>query len=330
MFNLSFIVHYLIIRHFRMHKLILSILFMFLVANIFATKSPHGDKLKIDCVVCHTVDNWEKIKTGGFNHNKTHFPLVGQHKTVGCRKCHPTLVFSEARTDCNACHTDIHQGTVGKDCERCHTPNSWIVTRITQIHRQAGFPLVGAHATAECSRCHVSASLLRFDNIRSDCYACHKAKYDATTSPNHRAAGFDTDCARCHNMVGHDWNSIGKGFDHGAFPLTGGHKLACDACHINNDYKTKLSTECSSCHGVASTNSVPAHKTKFLAYDCSACHSIVSWTSVKFKQHDSSFGKIYSGTHQGKWSSCTDCHTNDGTYKASCRKCHNFDTGKLP
>jgi hypothetical protein len=325
MFNLSFLIY-----KYNMRKLILYILFSTFAVTTFARNSPHGANFKIDCAVCHTVDNWKKIKDGGFNHNKTRFPLVGQHKTANCRQCHKSLDFSKAPTDCASCHTDIHQGTVGRDCQRCHKPTSWIVSNIKQIHRQTGFPLVGAHATADCNRCHVSASLLRFDNIRTDCYACHKAQYDATQVPNHRQVGFDTDCARCHNMVGRDWNSFGKGFDHGGFPLTGGHKLACDACHIDNNYKVKLSPNCSSCHGVDNSNPVAAHQTKFKAYDCSACHSPKGWNVISFKQHDGSFGKIYSGKHKGKWSSCTDCHSNDANYTVSCKKCHDFQSGQLP
>ena len=38
-----------------------------------------------------------KSKPGEFNHNKTNFPLKGQHKTVGCKECHPTLEFSNAK-----------------------------------------------------------------------------------------------------------------------------------------------------------------------------------------------------------------------------------------
>lgn len=325
MFNLSFLIY-----KYNMRKLILYILFSTFAVTTFARNSPHGANFKIDCAVCHTADNWKKIKDGGFNHNKTRFPLVGQHKTANCRQCHKSLDFSKAPTDCASCHTDMHQGTVGRDCQRCHKPTSWIVSNIKQIHRQTGFPLVGAHATADCNRCHVSASLLRFDNIRTDCYACHKAQYDATQVPNHRQVGFDTDCARCHNMVGRDWNSFGKGFDHGGFPLTGGHKLACDACHIDNNYKVKLSPNCSSCHGVDNSNPVAAHQTKFKAYDCSACHSPKGWNVISFKQHDGSFGKIYSGKHKGKWSSCTDCHSNDANYTVSCKKCHDFQSGQLP
>jgi len=316
-------------------RLILLIVFVVGITSTFAEprKSPHGDKFNIDCITCHTTDNWRKIKANGFNHNKTRFPLMGQHKTVNCRKCHTSLDFSKLRTECSSCHTDIHEGTVGRDCDRCHTSNSWIVTNVKQIHRDAGFILAGAHATADCNRCHTSASTLRFDNIRTDCYACHKAKYDATTSPNHRSAGFDTDCARCHSMVGRNWLSNGSGFDHGFFPLTGGHKIDCIACHVDNNYTTKLSTDCASCHGLTGAQKAkyPAHTTKFASFDCSACHTIQAWdTGVKFKQHDSSFGRIYSGTHNGKWTACTDCHTNDANYAAKCSKCHRFDTGNLP
>lgn len=314
-----------------MKRATLLIISLIIASSIFAIKSPHGDKLKINCTVCHTTANWNTVKTNEFNHNKTRFPLVGQHKAVSCKKCHPTLVFDQAPTNCSSCHTDMHQGTVGNDCERCHTSNTWIVTKVKQIHRESGFALVGAHATADCNRCHKSASTLRFDNISTDCFTCHKEKYYATAGKqfDHQALGFDTDCARCHNMGGIDWSSNGKGFNHGFFPLQGGHNLACDACHIDNDYKTPLSSECKSCHGVGNSNPIPAHKTKFKEYDCNHCHTIQGWSAgVKFKEHDGRNGKIYSGNHKGKWSSCTDCHTNDTNFKADCRKCHNWDSSQ--
>ncbi len=300
---------------------------MLAYAGLFATstKSPHGSKLKIECTICHTTENWLKINEKGFNHNKTKFPLVGQHKAISCKKCHVSLVFSESPSECSSCHTDIHEGTLGRDCNRCHTPNSWIVTKIRQIHQQQGFPLVGEHASADCNRCHSSASNLRFNNIRSDCYSCHLIQYENTAKPNHRMSGFGKDCERCHNMVGRNWNSIGKGFDHSIFPLSGGHKIACDRCHTDNNYSKRLSSDCLSCHSVAIANTaIPAHGTKMKKYSCSDCHTINSWNNVRFRIHDSWFG-IYSGQHKGTWTKCTDCHNNDMTYKANCRKCHDFD-----
>lgn len=319
-------------------RLITLSIFIVCITSNYAVipKSPHGAKLKIDCIVCHTTDNFKNVKQDGFNHKKTNFPLVGQHKTIDCLKCHSTLVFSAASTECSSCHTDIHQETVGLDCARCHKPNSWLVSNVKQIHQQKGFVLLGGHATADCNRCHTSASKLRFDNIRSDCYACHQIQYETTIKPNHRSAGFGIDCERCHNMIGQSWSFKGKGFDHGFFPLTGRHATAqCYSCHTNSNgeynFSTKLPTNCSAieCHGGGKLNMAnrksPAHKSKFMSYDCSACHSTQDWeSSVKFSQHDGSWGKIYSGEHKGKWGSCTDCHSNDANYKATCNKCHNF------
>lgn len=316
-------------------KLFFLIVFVFWVTSMYAVsqKSPHGIGLKVNCAVCHNTDNWNKIKPDGFNHKNTRFPLIGQHKTISCQKCHTSLVFSVTPTECSSCHTDVHLGTVGRDCERCHNSNSWIVSNVKQIHQQEGFALIGFHATADCNRCHTSASLLRFDNIRSDCFACHQKEYQLTkgTKRDHFVLGFGTDCGRCHSMVGRDWTYNGRGFDHGTFPLTGSHRIDCASCHYGNDFATKLSSECKSCHNPGPARAkYPAHTTKYLNYACSDCHNTTSWASgVKFPQHDS-WGRIYSGKHKGKWANCTDCHINDATYKATCNKCHHFSSGNLP
>jgi len=321
------------IKTLQMYRLTFILIFCG-VFTLMHAKSPHGDKHTIDCATCHTTDNWNKIKENGFNHNKTKFPLTGQHKAIACKQCHSTLKFEDAKTECNSCHTDVHQGTTGHDCDRCHTTNSWIIPNTRTLHQQAGFPLKGAHATADCNRCHTSASKLRFDNIRTDCFACHKDKYYATAGKpfDHKVLGFDTDCARCHNMSGMDWNSIGKGFDHSYFPLTGGHNIDCNECHYEGDYRKRLSTDCFSCHSskkAVATAVMPVHTTKFAKFSCNECHTAKSWNNVSFKQHDA-WGKIYSGEHKGEWDKCTDCHNNDAAYVANCRKCHDFSSGRLP
>jgi hypothetical protein len=310
-----------------MHKYLLILISCFIILNVNAEniKSPHGNNFKFNCSQCHSTDNWTNMKFNGFNHNKTNFPLIGQHKLLNCKNCHTTLEFSKVKRDCNACHIDIHQQTVGQACEKCHTPNSWIVLNVKKIHQQTGFSLMGSHATADCNRCHVSASLLRFDNRRQDCYSCHNVKYMATTNPNHITAGFDTDCSRCHGMTGIDWTSTRGGFDHSIFPLTGGHNLTCDKCHTDNNYQQKLSSDCLSCHSgkLSIANSlIPGHGTKMLKYACIDCHNSSSWNNVRFPQHDSWFG-IYSGKHKGVWTKCIDCHNNDANYLSNCKKCHN-------
>jgi len=294
--------------------------------STFAIKSPHGDDIKFECEACHTVENWHNIVLKGFNHNKTRFALDGQHKMLQCKLCHPTLIFKQNKvvSDCYQCHKDMHQGTVGFDCKRCHSTKSWLIPNPRRMHQQVGFALIGAHAVADCYRCHQSASLLRFENIRKDCYACHAKNYHATKNPNHLIAGYDTDCNRCHTQTGKDWTTAGKGNTHGFFPLKGGHSnVTCSSCH-SNSFEYKISSECSVCHTPKNTV-IPAHRTKFNIYNCSNCHSIQGWSTMKFKQHDSWF-QIYSGKHKGQWQRCIDCHNNDGTYKANCRKCHDFDS----
>ena len=302
-----------------MYKFILFILFAFFVTTAFAEKSPHGEKLKINCVVCHNTDDWKKIKTGEFNHNKTNFALMGQHKTVGCKKCHPTLEFSKAKTECSACHVDIHQETVGQDCARCHTTNSWIVTNIQQIHQQLGFTLIGAHASADCSGCHTSGSRLRFDNINTDCLACHKTQYEATTKPNHTTAKFSTDCQSCHNSTA--WQP--STFNHNmntTFPLTGAHiGIACITCHTNG-YAAIPST-CVSCHLAnfnATTN--PNHTTAKFSTDCQTCHSTTTWNPSTFN-HNIATTFPLTGAHVGV--ACITCHTNGyAAIPSTCVSCH--------
>ena len=210
------------------------------------------------------------------------------------------------------------------DCAKCHTPNSWLVSpsKITAIHQQSGFPLIGSHAAADCNRCHVSGSKLRYNVQNTDCYACHRSNFEATTNPNHRSAGFGTDCYRCHNMVGKEWNGVNSGFEHGFFPLNGGHKLQCAQCHASGTY-TGLSKACVSCHlDDYNQTTQPAHASSGFSKECQTCHGITTWNASNF-DHDSRYFPIHSGTHRGKWDACTDCHTNASNYSAfSCLNCH--------
>ena len=150
-----------------------------------------------------------------------------------------TLVFSEAKSECNECHTDVHQATTGLDCARCHTPNSWLVSNITGIHQTSRFPLLGAHRTADCSDCHKSETLVRFDVPGVNCIDCHRENYMATTNPNHSESGFSEDCSPCHPVNSFEWT--GAGFNHAFFPLTQGHSgLNCSECHTTGSYTDAL------------------------------------------------------------------------------------------
>ena len=310
-----------------MRKLILFILSGFFVTSIFA-KSPHGENFKIDCAICHTSDNWTKIKQNGFKHDTTNFPLLGQHKTVGCRKCHTSLIFSKAKSACSSCHQDVHQQTVGNDCERCHNTNSWVVKNVTQLHQQSGFPLTGIHAQTDCYQCHKSSSLLRFDPMKFECFDCHSQNYLATTNPSHVSSNFPKDCSLCHNS--NDWFSSNFNHNDTNFPLSGSHiGVACNSCHING-YKA-IPTTCVSCHLAnfnATTN--PNHLTAKFSTDCQTCHTSIAWSPSSFN-HNTNTSFQLTGAHVGV--ACVTCHTKGfSTIPTTCVSCHlaNYNTTSNP
>lgn len=298
--------------------------FLMLVTSVVMAQSPHGEDLKIRCDACHTADSWNvKQDSISFDHDSTRFALQGTHQVVDCRQCHTSLEFAKAESKCASCHLDIHQNTVGDDCSRCHTSNSWFVSNIAELHRQAAFPLLGAHGSADCSSCHISNTDLRFEPMGTQCITCHKGDYDATTNPEHQKAGFSTECLECHRNDAYTWT--GAGINHDFFPLTEGHAIdQCATCHTSPDY-SKTSPQCLACHEanyMATTN--PNHPAANISTDCASCHTTKpGWKPAEFREHDELSFPIYSGTHQGTWDNCTDCHTDLNNYAIfTCITCH--------
>lgn len=311
-----------------MQKLSYIVILLFVITNVVVSQtSPHGESLKIECKVCHSTESW-KINTPKFNHNDTEFELIGQHKSVSCKSCHLSLKFNEAKTDCQSCHTDIHENSVGFDCARCHNSNSWVVAKIEDIHRMSRFPLLGSHKVADCNDCHVSNSLLNFQPLGATCYDCHVANYQATTTPNHVASNYSTNCEECHSVSSTSWG--GADIIHDFFPLSGGHNIAdCSSCHKPNSF-AGLSQNCNSCHSndyISTTN--PSHVGSGFSTNCQECHTINGWQPASF-DHDTPFFPIYSGEHKGEWNECSDCHTTANNYaQFSCLNCHEHNQTEM-
>ncbi|MEO1257383.1 MAG: hypothetical protein AAFZ15_01255 [Bacteroidota bacterium] len=319
---------------------------MNLSAELFS-QNPHGDEFKVNCASCHSPEGWEiaqeywtsielhkpvrskmtgmpiPVDTSKFHHNKTDFPLEGQHERTDCRSCHESLVFSEAQTDCISCHTDIHQMTVGDDCARCHNAENWLVDNITELHQENGFPLLGVHNTVSCFDCHTSETALRFDRIGNDCINCHLDEFQATTNPDHEAAGFSTNCIECHDIDNPDWQT--EVVDHSFFPLTKGHEVnECAQCHVAGDFANTPS-DCFACHQTDFEEAEsPNHQAANFETDCASCHTTdPGWMPADYLAHDTEHFPIYSGAHEGTWSDCVDCHNNSNDYAIfSCTVCH--------
>ncbi len=202
------------------------------------------------CDQCHqaTAPSW---RTGSFNHASA-FPLVGIHATQACAACHKNGVYKGTPRDCFGCHTADYQKTSNPNhaaagfattCDQCHQASSPSWTGAGVNHASA-FPLVGVHATQACTACHKNGV---YKGTPRDCFACHAADYQKTTSPNHAAAGFPTTCEQCHQASSPSWT--GAGFNHAsAFPLVGVHATqTCAACHKNGVYKG-TPRDCFGCH----------------------------------------------------------------------------------
>lgn len=307
-----------------MRILSLAVPFLIVVLAAQIQDSPHGRDFRISCKVCHSPNGWELDReVYAFDHNNTKLPLEGQHTSINCKLCHPTLVFSDAETGCLNCHTDLHNQSVGIDCARCHTPVSWIVNNISDLHRQSRFPLQGPHMMANCLDCHPSSSLLQFESIGVECIHCHMQDYQSATSPNHAVGDFSIECIDCHSVTSFSWG--GSGFNHSIFPLTQGHALNdCNLCHDPADY-SNVSTDCFACHEPdfnATTN--PNHIAADISADCMECHTTVpGWKPAEFPIHDAQFFPIFSGKHNNEWTSCTECHSNPANYSIfTCIDCH--------
>ncbi|HEY5174056.1 MAG TPA: hypothetical protein VII95_00645 [Terriglobales bacterium] len=272
------------------------------------------------CAVCHSTNGWIPAV---FDHSKTKFPLTGVHATVACTACHINGRYAGTPTDCASCHISDYNKTTNPnhkaagfptDCSICHSTSGWSPASFD--HSKTKFPLTGKHATLPCVACHVNGN---YTNLQTTCVSCHLNDYNGTTDPNHKAAGFPTDCQVCHSTS--SWQ--GAQFDHNktGFPLTGAHiNVPCVKCHINGVYKG-TPTDCYSCHkadylGTNNPNHVAAH----FPTTCATCHTTATWLGAVFNH---TWFPIYSGTHAGRWMTCGDCHINSADYSAfSCITCH--------
>ena len=115
-------------------------------------------------------------------------------------------------------------GTYQEDCSLCHDAASWQQTKRKNAfdHSAHGFPLLGAHATAECRSCHAS---LDFTATETVCVGCH-------LDPHESELG--TDCERCHTPPASfvDRGPMVLAHRTTRFPLIGSHRVTdCEACH---------------------------------------------------------------------------------------------------
>jgi hypothetical protein len=234
---------------------------------------PHGD-LKLDCGECHNAERWVPVEPKKFEHAVTGFVLEGAHFGTQCRSCHASLVFNRVGTACADCHKDAHRGELGFRCETCHTSRTWTNQReMFAVHNRTRFPLLAAHRSVDCARCHAGG---RYAGTPSDCYACHRSDYDRTNNPNHASAGFPTRCQDCHST--NAWRPASFDHDGRYFPIySGKHRGAwgsCGDCHVNTgNYR---GFECINCHAHNRSEMDGKHRDvrgyQYVSRSCYQCH----------------------------------------------------------
>ncbi len=274
-----------------------------------------------ECEICHNTTDWGEV---GFDHNQTGFPLTGAHTSLSCEACH-SAGYSGTPTDCYACHQENYAGATPVHtppsfdfiCTVCHTTAAWSPSTFDH-NQQTSYPLTGAHVSASCASCHPGGI---YSGTPTDCYSCHQENYGGATNPIHTSPSFSFICTVCHTTAA--WSP--STFDHNqqtSYQLTGAHvSTPCVFCHPEGQY-AGTPTTCYFCHESdyqRTTN--PDHEAAGFPTDCELCHTTITWMGATF-DHDNLYFPIYSGSHQGAWNSCTDCHIGGNYNDFSCIDCH--------
>lgn len=273
-----------------------------------------------DCSICHVTERWDVLRQDiVFDHEKeAGHALEGAHEQAACLRCHndrgPVGVYVER--GCGGCHVDPHKATLGLECTLCHDQHTWQPAGIVADHILTRFPMVGVHAVTPCESCHLRAAVGDFKGAPTDCALCHQRDLVRTSSPDHTAVGWVTDCERCHTPLG--WQEAR--IDHDFFPLVGGHSgLDCAQCHTNRVF-SGTSSDCFSCHQ-DEYQRAPDHVSQQFSTDCAQCHSVFRWEDA-IANHD-----FFPLTGGHGFLECTQCHTTGrfGPIPSDCYACHQDD-----
>jgi hypothetical protein len=303
-------------------------------------KDPHEGRFGQRCQSCHVVEGWQIVRDGRKDkefHDKTKFPLKGEHEDVECRACHGPWPGKKAKfkglahDDCGDCHPDAHAGqmTLAKkgaltDCSACHSVEGFLPPRFdAEAHEKTDYPLKGAHRLVGCRGCHTPStavldkvpaatrkmlqvqhrqqlfSPLQFQlKLKADrCESCHKDVH---------AGQFKAACSTCHGLETFKLPA----FDHARtrYPLEGGHRgLACSKCH-GADAKglvryAPLPLTCEGCHedvhvGQFASGQNPA--------ECGRCHVVKDWKALVFEHRPPFTAYLLEGQHAKV--KCEACH----------------------
>jgi len=283
--------------------------------NYNQTTNPNHVAIGIpnDCATCHTTKpDW---KPATFPIHNNYYRIEGAHLAIAneCATCHngnytnsPNTCFGCHAKDYNEANNPNHlTAKFPTTCATCHSQTAWVPST---FNHSSIYPLTGAHATVPCSQCHANG----YANTPNTCVGCHQNNYNQSVNPNHKAIGISTECATCH--------TTNPGWEPALFPnhnsyyvLAGAHtSKTCADCHKGNYVNTP--NTCAGCHtDDYNQTKNPNHAVAQFPKTCADCHSQSTWSPANWN-HDAQYFPIYSGKHQGKWNTCSDCHTNASNF----------------
>lgn len=238
-------------------------------------EDPHRGQFGKGCARCHTTDGWTTIKQtaedSGF-HDKTDFPLRGEHTSVACKTCHGPFPGQAAMFKglkhgrCADCHMDAHAGQLEPEdgairCETCHEVAGFVpVLFDRKLHDKTRFRLDGAHQAVACNLCH-----------KND------ARIPKKVPP---AVKRDLDRKNRRLLVSEARLEFPE-----IVQAVVGNAVRCEGCHSDP-------------HGGQFNERVQAK-------GCNGCHATTSFAQVTFSHDDSRFP--LTGKHKDV--SCAGCHT---------------------
>ena len=215
-----------------------------------ATHPPPNDTR---CAACHTPEGWGNVK---FIHERTGFPLTGQHASLACRKCHPQDFKEPLGRSCASCHRDVHAGYAGIHCDSCHDTQGWRSRFDADAHRRTNFPLQGRHALIPCEECHGDRRDRAFARPTVDCSVCHASDLSTAAAKGVNHSGFPSNCLGCHTFW--RWSPASFTGHDRCFPIGSGRhaNITCSRCHgvIPSPLEIRSCSStpwpgCFSCHG---------------------------------------------------------------------------------
>lgn len=263
------------------------------------------DHAKLQCPDCHVIERSTPDDPGCKECHKTHsktFALKNGHSKVACVDCHISIDKAAGITSigvkspaCANCHKPRHAGLA--DCGACHSTKF----KGTRYDHERVWPLVGNHTRIACAKCHPDSQWKSADN--ATCSTCHKTRHTGLK-----------DCERCHAPNGF---AESKFAHDSVFPLGGAHRrIACGACHPDNDWGREAGSACVSCHKVQHGGLTA----------CAKCHTTAAFKPSTFR-HERNWKRT--GAHAKL--ACSSCHPKNRyaeTKGRTCVACHGTKHGR--